>query len=298
MPTFNHFFEYVMIAPMDPDPNPSTPTQPERLLARLEAIGQSLAGSGRGLALIGLGSVGLELERLDAYSDLDFFAIVEPGSKPEYLADLGWLAAPAPIVYAFRNTVDGYKYLYQDGIFCEMAVFEPDELAAIRFAPGRIVWQRADAGPNLARPQLEPASGQEQPVDWLLGEALTNLYVGLQRELRGERLSAMRFIQGYALDRLVALAGRLPEPVDNPEDYPPDNPEDYPPDNPENYPPDPFTPERRFERRYPALASRLPDFAQGYQANRASARAILAFLDERFELNPAIKQAILELCRA
>ncbi len=52
-------------------------------------------------------------------------------------------------------------------------------------------------------------------MDWLLGEALTNLYVGLQRELRGERLSAMRFIQGYALDRLVALAGRLAAPADN-----------------------------------------------------------------------------------
>ncbi len=157
MPTFNHFFEYVMIAPMDPDPNPSTPTQPERLLARLEAIGQSLAGSGRGLALIGLGSVGLELERLDAYSDLDFFAIVEPGSKSEYLADLGWLAAPAPIVYAFRNTVDGYKYLYQDGIFCEMAVFEPDELAAIHLprdgssGSGRTP-ARTWPGPNWSRP--------------------------------------------------------------------------------------------------------------------------------------------------
>ena len=39
-----------------------------------------------------------------------------------------------------------------------------------------------------------------------LGEALTNLYVGMAREKRGEKLSAMRFIQGYAVDRLLELA--------------------------------------------------------------------------------------------
>ena len=44
------------------------------LLKRLDDIGQSLERSGHALALIGLGSVGVELDRLDSYSDLDFFA--------------------------------------------------------------------------------------------------------------------------------------------------------------------------------------------------------------------------------
>jgi hypothetical protein len=47
------------------------------LLYRLDEIGKSLEKSGHALALIGLGSVGLELERLDQYSDLDFFVIVQ-----------------------------------------------------------------------------------------------------------------------------------------------------------------------------------------------------------------------------
>jgi len=55
--------------------------RPAALLARLDAIGRALDASGHGMALLGLGSVGLELERLDAYSDLDFFAIVEAGHK-------------------------------------------------------------------------------------------------------------------------------------------------------------------------------------------------------------------------
>ena len=49
---------------------------PHDLLIRLDAIGASLSATARGLALIGLGSVGLETDRLDAYSDLDVFAIV------------------------------------------------------------------------------------------------------------------------------------------------------------------------------------------------------------------------------
>ncbi len=51
-------------------------TYRERLLKRLDDIGRSLAGRPDALALIGLGSVGRELERLDDYSDLDVFVIV------------------------------------------------------------------------------------------------------------------------------------------------------------------------------------------------------------------------------
>src|SRR5436190_636792 len=98
--------------------------QTNLLIARLNAIGASLAQSRGALALIGLGSVGTELERLDDYSDLDFFVIVEPGRKPDFIQNLDWLSRPGPIAYAFRNTAEGYKVLFEDGVFCEFAVFE------------------------------------------------------------------------------------------------------------------------------------------------------------------------------
>jgi len=47
--------------------------QPQILLTRLDDIGRSLDSTGRALALLGLGSVGLEADRLDQFSDLDFF---------------------------------------------------------------------------------------------------------------------------------------------------------------------------------------------------------------------------------
>ena len=47
------------------------------LLSRLDAIAASLARRQGTLALIGLGSVGTDMARLDRYSDLDFFVIAE-----------------------------------------------------------------------------------------------------------------------------------------------------------------------------------------------------------------------------
>lgn len=49
----------------------------EALIKRLEEIGASLKNSGNALALLALGSCGLEQDRLDTYSDLDFFVIVK-----------------------------------------------------------------------------------------------------------------------------------------------------------------------------------------------------------------------------
>ena len=248
----------------------------QSLLNRLDEIGRSLERSGHALALLGLGSVGLELDRIDVYSDLDFFAIVEEGYKQAYIDSLEWLSDIQPIAYRFRNTVDGYKLLFADGIFCEFAVFELEELKNIPFAPGRVVWKRPDMPVTLGQPasKTTPASNRDQ--DWLLGEAVTNIYVGLQRDKRGEKLSAMRFIQSYAVDRLLELAEyiELPNEVHR----------------------DPFVNERRFEKRYPNLASLLGIWVQGYEKNSESALAILEFLETHFQVNKAMAKEIRGLC--
>lgn len=250
--------------------------QPHPLLTRLDEIGQSLAHSGHALALIGLGSVGEELHRMDDYSDLDFFAIVETGYKRRYIDDLDWLSNIAPIAFHFLNSPDGYKLLFADGIFCELAVFEVQEMGTIPFSPGRIVWRREDAPENLQRPSKEPFRGERRPVEFLVGEAVTNLYVGMGRDKRGERLSAVRFIQGYAVDRLVELADHI-EPG-------------------QNATRDIFVNERRFEARHPIVAKELPSWVQGYERNRESALAILSFLEEHFEVNAAMADVIRNLC--
>jgi hypothetical protein len=246
-------------------------------LQRLDEIGQSLARSSHALALLGLGSVGIERERLDNHSDLDFFVIVATGHKQAYLNDLHWLSAIHPIVYHFPNTEDGYKLLFADGIFCEFAVFEPDELQGIPFAAGQIVWKQPHVAKTISQPIKQQTKQRKPSQEWLLGEALTNLYVGLARERRGERLSATRFIQGYAVDRLVELAEFS--------------------EGAQSALRDEFAPERRFEQRYPVTASYAAAWLQGYERNRESALAILSFLEQQFPINQAMREAIHKMAR-
>jgi hypothetical protein len=248
----------------------------ERLIERLIAIGQSLAGTGRALALIGLGSCGLERDRLDEYSDLDFFVIVETGAKGDYIRDLSWLEAVYPVAYRFQNTADGYKLLYADGIFCEFAVFEKDELAGIPFATGRVIWKQPQINPSIAIPGQQAPPSEQKSIEWLLGEALTNLYIGLCRYRRGEKLSAARFIQQYAVDRLLELAESLET-------------------RQASIPADPFSPERRCEQRLPEFAGRLAEFVPGYEKSPQAAAAILEYLEAAFPVNPAMASAIRRL---
>jgi len=109
-----------------------------------------------------------------------------------------------------------------------------------------------------------------------MGEALTNIYVGLNRDKRGERLSATRFIQGYAVDRVLELV-EYKEPAQ------------------EVYQ-DQFVNERRFEQRFPSIAPQVSGWMQGYERNPESALAILAFLEGHFEVNEAIASVIQKLC--
>ncbi|EAR08853.1 hypothetical protein [Reinekea blandensis] len=247
-----------------------------QLKNRLHEIAHQIAQSGHAHALLGLGSAGNEQDRLDTYSDLDFFAIVHPGFKSHFINDLHWLTDIADPGYYFRNTKDGYKFLYADGIFCEFAVFEPQELATIPFTGGRLIW--AEDGFNTDVIQPVSTQGQYQRsdnTDWIIGEALTNLYVGLGRYCRGEKLSAMKFVQSYALDRLIDLLHLQ--------------------NGPRTGQVDPFMPDRRLEQHYPNAEPMLASFCQGYLKTPTSALAQLEWLEQHYDINPVMATEIRRL---
>lgn len=252
--------------------------EPRTLLDRLDAIGGTLSRTNQCHALLGLGSVGNETDRLDAYSDLDFFVIAKRGFKQCLIENLDWLSQINELDYVFRNTVDGYKVLYQDGIFCEFAVFEPNELTGIPFSAGRIIWQEEEFDSSICQPSLNRSAAPDPnpDIEWQIGEALTNLYVGMGRERRGEKLSATRFIQNFALDRLIDVVRMQ--------------------DKASVVRADPFMPDRRIETRFPSFASHLTDFVQGYDKNAESALAQLNFLEKHFDINGSMANAIRRLC--
>jgi hypothetical protein len=248
---------------------------PRRLLARLDELGQVLADRGDALALLGLGSVGAYLARLDDHSDLDFFVVVEEGAKPRYLADIDWLEALGPIAFEFANTVDGRKVLFEDGLYAEYAVFTLPELAGAAYTAGRLVWRRDDAPAGLEHPRRAPSPGSPEPIEWHVGEALTNLYVGLHRDLRGERLSGMRLIQGFAVDRLISVLDLLRRARVARQD--------------------PFAVERAVERRLDATVLPLHAMAPGYDRNHDAALAILGELEGLVPVDARMARAIREL---
>ena len=248
---------------------------PDDLLNRLDAIGRSLANHADALALIGLGSVGRELDRLDEFSDLDFFLVVRPGTKERFFTNLDWLEAAAPVVFRYRGPGAGLHVLFTDGIYAEMAIFTVAELGNAGYTPGRIVWKQPWVSESVAAPSRTPPAPATPPVEQLLGEILCNLHVGLLRFRRGERLAAAREIQLYAVDRLLELAAHL-EPE-------------------QAAARDPFARMRRFEQRFPQMADHLAAFQQGYDRTPQSAAAMLDFLAARFPLNEAMVAAIREL---
>lgn len=246
---------------------------PKVLQDRLTALAQALMRRDDALALLALGSVGLEIDRVDAWSDLDFFVLVRDGAKSRYIDNLDWLAAAHPLVWHFQNSADGQKALMADGVFCEFAVFEVRELSHIPYAAGRFVWRRDEVEPAVSSPVLAlPAPHDAQ---WLVGEALSNLLVGLQRHARGEKLAAMRMVQVCALDRVLEfLETRAPQSVGAKASR------------------DPFNVDRRIEMRDSRVAAALPEWAKGYQHTVSAALALLALLESYGVVNDRVSERI------
>ncbi len=147
--------------------------------------------------------------------------------------------------------------------------------AGAAYAAGRVVWRRDDAPDRAGEPRRAPSPASPEPIEWYVGEALTNLYVGLHRDLRGERLSGMRLIQVHAVDRLIGLLDVLGRAGAARQD--------------------PFAVERGVERRLDASVLPLHALAPGYGHNREAALAILGVLEGLVPVDARMAQAIREL---
>lgn len=234
------------------------------LLERMDQIGRSVAKHDGTLMLLALGSIGLETDRLDDYSDLDFFLIVEDGHKARFIDNLDWLAVE-PLVYEFQNTKDGHKVMFEDGIYAEFAVFEIVEMPGIAYAPGRIIWQRDEALDTFATPKFVTRTAD---AAHRYEEALTNLYVGLLRERRGERLAGFELIQVAAVNHVLKAYGEIS---------------------------DPFNPTRRVEWTHPELVDRLHEWIPGYGKSIEAGAAILRHIEAHHSVNPTLKREIMRL---
>jgi lincosamide nucleotidyltransferase B/F len=241
----------------------------EKLNQRLHQLSEILRNKPTCLGLLALGSCAQQ-ERFDEWSDLDFFVMVEEGSQESYLSDLDWLQACAPLAYVFRNSRDGHKIMWEDGIYAEYAVFEPKMMTDIPFTAGKFIFKKD--GFMMSEAPFVPMPNSHQEVDYAVNEILTNLHVGLCRFHRGELLSAFMIIQVHAIDQLLTMADNLNQPQTDNEDY--------------------FAIERRVEQRHPELVEVLSHSILGYHQSLQAAQVILDYLKTISPLNPKMVSKI------
>jgi len=235
----------------------------------LKKLGSKVSQDERVLCLLGLGSMS-ETSRMDIYSDMDFFLIVTKGTKASFIDNLGWLAVQ-PIVYSFKNTPDGYKAMFDNGVFAEFAVFEPDEMVNIGFTKGNVIYAKPGFDQTIVAPRNAPRK-EAIDVNYLVNEAATNLLIGAMRERRGEKSAAFMMIQVYAAANIMRLLETL-FMVKHHDD-------------------DPYVIDRRIEMKFTESKEILAGLRQGYDRNIASAEFALGFLKTHFEINVSLVTAI------
>jgi lincosamide nucleotidyltransferase len=250
-------------------------------MKRMDDLAEGLKAYPQALGLIGMGSVGLELDRLDQFSDLDFFLIVKSGSKSQFLENLSWLETEVPLDWSFRNTPDGYKVFWQDGVYGEFAIFEHQELPGVPYSPGRAHWSREGFDTAWCTSTVPLPDPPAQEDDYFIGEILSCLYVGLTRFQRGEKLSAWRFISGHAFSMILILWERVEAAKEN---------------NKQGFS-DAFSIERRFETRHPDSEAQISKLLRGYEDGPGSALAMLAWVEEHYGSQGRIAREIQQAAR-
>lgn len=193
----------------------------------------------RVLALVAIGSLA-HPERIDPWSDHDFWVITTTAAQTDFLTDLSWLPDHTAIAVTLRPAEQYYTILYTTGHIAEFAIFGPHDLERARLTHYRMLFDKDDITSRIqaiaTQVQQEQQSGYNASATF--GHFLITLCTGAGRAARGEWLSAYAYIFQYALDALLTLITHH-----------------IPPQRPELS--DPFEPRRRFERVYPDLSTTL-----------------------------------------
>ncbi len=191
----------------------------------------------RVVGLVALGSMAQQDYQPDAYSDHDFFVVTVEGVQEYFRQHFEWLPDADNIVFTFRETAHGIKVVYASGHLLEYAVFDEQELFLAKVNRYRVLLDRTSIAESLEK--IEQASISEVPdPDFLFGQFITHLLVGVGRYARGEKLSGHQFIQGYAVGDLLQL---IPQFLDSSHKSKLDN----------------LNATRRFEMAYPELGAEL-----------------------------------------
>ena len=211
-------------------------TQFQQFTATLQ---HTLSADDRVRALVGIGSLA-HPERVDRWSDHDFWVITTAEGQAHFLNDLAWLPDHGAIALALRPAPEYYTVLYTTGHIAEFAVFALTDLARGQLNQYRMLFDKSAISTQIQAIYERTRDRQQAAADpaHMLGHFLVTLCTGSARDARGERLSAHTYIFQYALDDLLTLITQhIPAQQSDLQDR--------------------FDPRRRFEYVYPDLSALL-----------------------------------------
>ena len=161
------------------------------------------------LGLVAVGSMARQGSLPDRWSDHDFFVVVESGTQESFRSNLDWVPRHDEIALSFRETAHGVKAIFRDGHLIEFAVFDPDELALARINRYRALLDRKGSANAVARVAEATAAGATPPLGrWLVGQFLTNLWVGWDATPAARACRRRHRVQGA-----LSGTGRAPLPT-------------------------------------------------------------------------------------
>jgi hypothetical protein len=152
-----------------------------------------------------------ETERVDEWSDHDFFVITESNDQEPLRRDLSWLPNSEEIAFWFRETEHGLKVVYRSGEVLEFAIFDCDELRGCTVNHHRLAYgnEEVQSALSTATSRLPDAVVGDDLADFR--HFLSVLVIQVGRARRGELLTAGQGIRGTAATALLkVLTRRLP----------------------------------------------------------------------------------------
>jgi hypothetical protein len=193
------------------------------------------ASDDRFVGLVLLGSTASP-NRIDEWSDHDFWVVTRPGRAGEVRADDSWLPDRDRIVVFAPDTDHGRIVIYDDGHLLEFAVFEPGEVTLAQANEYRVIHDEIGLAGTMAEIASRPLPVPKP--DRLFGKLASQITIGVTRWARGERLSANHLVRGWAARTLVEILSLTLVPSDR-------------------APLDGFDPNRRFELAAPEAAAEI-----------------------------------------
>lgn len=181
-----------------------------RFIKYSESLTNSCIQNPQVIGLVLVGSTA-ETERVDEWSDHDFFVITEKGEQEPLRRDLSWLPDAESIAFWFRETEHGLKVVYKSGEVLEFAIFDCDELGGCMVNHHRLAYgnEAVKQALTLAKHRLPEEVVGDDLADFR--HFLSVLVIQVGRARRGELLTAGQGIRGTAATALLkVLTRRLP----------------------------------------------------------------------------------------